>query len=157
MKKVYQRFTSLTVIFLILLSGCATTGGSQANDKLVGTNYMKFEDVPVPEGFKPVIKESFTFQNDYSRIGVLKYRGKARTDKVVDFYREQMALYGWNLINIVEYERRILNYDKPKESCIITVEASITHTTIIINLAPKSQKKANSKPKSLKKLLEKNP
>lgn len=144
----------LIFIIPIFLTGCATMPSSQQDTKLEPqeqaklstANILKFEDVPVPVNFKLLVNESFIFENSYSRIGILKYTGRATPERVVEFYKDEMPLHNWNLVNILEYGRRILNYEKPQESCIITVETSISKTTVTISVAPKIVKPAATQP-----------
>jgi len=139
--------------------GCATMSSKsqdtklepQSQPKLSSANILRFEDVPIPLNFKLLVNESFIFENSYSRIGILKYSGRATAEQVVEFYKEQMPLHYWNLVNILEYGRRILNYEKPQESCIITIETSVTKTTVIISVAPKITKQTTQTPKSSSK------
>jgi hypothetical protein len=72
-------------------------------------------------------------------VGVLKYQGKNNPDQVVNFYKEQMAMYNWNLVNIIEYGQRLLNFERENESCIITIEPRGSSIILIISLGPKSQ------------------
>jgi hypothetical protein len=134
----------LIVIMIALLAGCATTSGSAYSSSeeakpLDVATLLKFNDVPVPSGFRILDTESFAFQNDNTRVALLKYIGPVTADQVVQFYKEQMPIYNWNPINIIEYERRILNYEKDQESCIITVETKGRKSIITIAISPKSR------------------
>ncbi len=100
---------------------------------------LKFSDVPLPAGFKLLPKESYSFENAGVRVGLLKYQGKADTDQVVNFYKEQMAMYNWNLLNIVEYGDRLLNFERDTETCVITLISKGRSITIVISMGPKSQ------------------
>lgn len=146
-KKKYGIWTVIVVVLLasIGVSGCAafqkkTSGGeSPAVGQSVGiSSALKFDDVPVPAGFKILDRESFTFQNEGLRIGLLKYSGSTHPNKVVAFYKEQMPLYNWELINIIEYGRRMLNFERADQSCIVTIEPSKLRTVLTIAVAPKA-------------------
>ncbi len=140
----------LLAVLIVVCAGCATIAPKsqdtklepQTQVKLSTADILKFEDVPIPVNFRLAVNESFIFENSYSRIGILKYAGKATPDRVVEFYKEQMPLHDWNLVNILEYGRRILNYEKAQESCIITVETSVTKTTVTISVAPRLTKQS---------------
>ena len=92
---------SLIIIFVLLLSaGCATSGTVTDNDikatkALDVSTALKFVDVPVPSGFKMITAQSFTFENDVLRVGILKYKGRSSGDQVVNFFKNQMPLYNW--------------------------------------------------------------
>ena len=135
---------SLVIILMAVafLSGCATTGsgtrdGDLAPQSLDVAMKLKFEDVPIPAGFKPIPRDSFVFENDVLRVGVLKYSGRAYADQVVKFYKDQMGLYNWRFINMVEYGRRILNFEREDQTCIILVEPAKMSTYITITVSPK--------------------
>jgi len=140
-----SRTSSLIVccLALILLSGCtALTGSGSYNGEYVSLDVatlLRFNDVPTPAGFKIIDKESFAFQNDTTRVALLKYIGSKHPDVVVAFYKEQMHMYNWSAINIIEYERRMMNYEKEGESCIITIEAKGSKSMVTIAISPKSR------------------
>ncbi len=128
----------------LLLQGCATT--PQDNDPtlsksagLKSQSILKFSDVPVPVGLKSLPLESYSFESSGIRVGVLKYSGKANPDRVINFYKEQMPMYNWELVNIIEYGQRLMNFEREGESCIITMLPKGNNLTITISLGPKSQ------------------
>lgn len=132
---------------MVLLSGCATTRyesnpygkDSSSVVSLEVASMLRFDDVPAPYGFKILESESFAFQNDVTRVALLKYTGGKTADQVVMFYKDQMPMYNWSPINIIEYERRILNYEKNNESCIVTIESRGRKSIITISISPKSR------------------
>jgi hypothetical protein len=137
-------FTVTVSLFAVLfLSGCATMyndgyGKSEPKPLNVAT-LLRFNDIPVPAGFMVFDKESFAFQNDSARVALLKYIGPKSQDQVVQFFKEQMPTYNWNPINIIEYERRILNYEKGTETCIVTIEPRGGKSIVIIAISPRSR------------------
>lgn len=134
------------VVIACLISGLygCTTATSQGNVSKSGallepSGTLKFSDVPVPSGFKSLPQASYSFEAAGVRVGVLKYQGKADPDQVVNFYKEQMPMYNWNLLNVVEYGERILNFDRENETCIVNLLAKGRVVTITVSLGPKSQ------------------
>lgn len=131
------------IIFLspFLSLGCASTGSDTRSDgaaKQLGVaSALKFEDVPVPAGFRIVSDQSFSFQNELTRVGILRYAGRANAQKVIQFYKDQMPLYNWQFVNMIEYDRSLLNFEKTDQTCTITVEAGVTKTVLAIAVAPK--------------------
>ncbi len=136
--------TVLAIFLVILLAGCATWPKKEAG--IAGEEavldiapILRFEDIPIPVGFKVIRERSFTFQTDFMRVGLLRYSGGTHIDRVVAFYKEQMSIYNWDLVNIFEYGERILNFEKGNQSCIITIKASATRTFLTVALSPKSE------------------
>ncbi len=137
-------FISLGYLLTIILIGCSTFSD---NPKSLNTGVgmlepqttLKFSDVPVPVGLKSLPQQSYSFESSGVRVGVLKYQGKANAEQVINFYKEQMAMYNWNLVNIVEYGQRLINFERENETCIITLEPKGNSITLIISLGPKSQ------------------
>lgn len=56
------------------------------------------------------------------------------------FYKEQMPLYNWQLINLIEYGKKQLNYEKVAQSCIITIDGNKTKSILVISVGPKSER-----------------
>ena len=135
---------SLIIISVLLLSaGCATSGTVTDNDikatkALDVSTALKFVDIPVPSGFKMITAQSFTFENDVLRVGILKYKGRSSGDQVVNFFKNQMTLYNWRFTNMLEYGRRILNFEREDQNCIIVIEPQGMSTFVTITVAPKS-------------------
>jgi hypothetical protein len=141
----FLKLTALIFVCFLLtgsLIGCSTF---LDNSKSAGTGMLepqailKFSDVPVPTGLKAMPTASYSFESSGVRVGVLKYQGKGNADQITNFYKEQMAMYNWNLINIVEYGQRLLNFDRENETCIISLEPKGNNVILIISLGPKSQ------------------
>ena len=144
-----NKFLIVSFCFLILmaLSSCVTTSENRSYneretsiEKSLGVaGILRFDDVPVPYGSRTLENESFAFQNDVTRVALLKYLGSTTPDQIVAFYKEQMPMYNWSPINIIEYDRRVMNYEKNSESCIVTVEAQGRKNIVTIAISPKSR------------------
>lgn len=144
------------VLFTLCFTVCACFLGcsslakkDQINPALLEpqTN-LRFADIPVPAGFKLLSNGSYVFESGGIRAGVLKYHGKADIDQVVSFFKEQMTMFNWNLINVVEYDQHLMNFDRENETCIINMTAKGRSINIAVTLGPKSQgatKKAKEK------------
>jgi len=100
---------------------------------------FKFNDVPVPQGFKIIMENSYSFETSGIRVGLLKYQGKSRVDQVVNFYKEQMRIHGWNLLNIIEFGEHMLNFEREGETCIVSLIPKGNIVFVTISLGPKSQ------------------
>ncbi|MFA5150182.1 MAG: hypothetical protein WC318_03300 [Candidatus Omnitrophota bacterium] len=124
-----------------LLLGCVSlsdknrTGSAQS---LQAQSILKFSDLPVPAGFKILSEDSYSFESSGVRAGLLRYQGKASLDQVVNFYKEQMPMYNWALLNITEYGDCIMNFEREAESCIIGIVPKGDKATISLSFGPKS-------------------
>lgn len=143
-------WTLLPVSFLVTLSlGCAAAGSGVRSDggegrELGVASLLKFEDVPIPAGFRILPDQSFSFQNDLTRVGILRYAGRAKSERVIQFYKEQMPLYNWQFVNMIEYDRSLLNFEKGDQVCTVTVEGGITKTGLVVAVAPKGNQLSSS-------------
>jgi len=138
-----NRLILFFILGIFILSGCAAIS---KKDKEMGTTALlepqaisKFADVPVPAGFALKLTDSYSFENVGVRVCMLKYQGKANIEQVLNFYKEQMPMYKWNLLNIVEYGERLLNFDRESETCIISLLPKGKNILITISIGPKSQ------------------
>jgi hypothetical protein len=146
MKFLVKLFFLSTTCYLLTaaLMGCSTLSNSNnaksANPGILEPQaILKYSDVPVPVGLKNLPDQSYSFESSGVRVGVLKYQGKNNPDQVVNFYKEQMAMYNWNLVNIIEYGQRLMNFERENETCIITMEPKGNTIIVTISLGPKSQ------------------
>lgn len=140
---------SLIVILVFSVAGCAAIKGRGSSEleeeegyaptTLAVTAKLRFSDVPVPAGFKLIQNKSFVFQTEETRVALMKYSGRAKLQDLVDFYKEQMLLCNWELLNIVEYGRSVLNFERSRQSCIITLESKGMKKIITISVAPKTK------------------
>lgn len=131
----------IPVLFLlsIVLAGCASIGNKGPAQTLQAQSLLKFSDMPVPAGFRLLARDSYSFESAGMRVGLLKYQGKATLDQVVNFYKEQMPMYNWTLLNITEYGDCIMNFDREMETCIINIVPKGSAATISMSFGPKSQ------------------
>ena len=140
MKFFRKLFFLSTICFLlsVALMGCSTTSNSRIEPQAI----LKFSDLPIPAGLKSLPQASYSFENAGVRVAVLKYQGKVNIDQVINFYKEQMPMYNWNLINIIEYGQRLLNFERENETCIITIQVAgfwNEDALVTVSLGPKSQ------------------
>jgi hypothetical protein len=131
------------MIGIFVLIGCAAVPKKDAaltrSSALEPSSMLKFADVPFPSGFKLLSADSYVFESGGVRVGLLKYQGKADIDRVINFYKEQMLMYNWDLLNVVEYGERLMNFDRINETCIISLLPKGKLITITISVGPKAQ------------------
>ncbi len=130
-------------LLALLLTGCVAVRppAERIPPKLEPALALKFTDIPVPAKFKYLSNESYVFQSKDMRIGMLKYKGKATADQIIQFYREQMPAYGWQLLNSFEFGQKIFNFEKKNESCIVYIEENTG--IIVISFGPKAKELLN--------------
>lgn len=119
--------------------GCASLSNKNSAQTLQAQALLKFPDLPVPIGFNILAKDSYSFESSGMRVGLLRYQGKANLEQVVTFYKEQMPMYNWALLNVTQYGDCIMNFEREQESCIISILAKGNTSVISIALGPKSQ------------------
>jgi len=125
-----------------VLSGCQTfSSGNSSNEGFIEpAARFKFSDIPVPAGFKTIPLESYSFDNGGVRVAVLKYLGKADPDQMVTFYKEQMKMNRWELINVTEFGQRMLNFNNENEACIISLLPKGRLITLVISVGPRAER-----------------
>lgn len=131
----------LFIALLFIFSGCAPAyrKNTRASQSYIEPSLLrKFPDIPVPSGFKPEAENSYAFMNSAIRVGLLKYAGKGEVDSVINFYKEQMPLYNWGLLNIIEYGISVLSFEKDAEVCSVNIEQAGRRCRIAIAVNPKS-------------------
>lgn len=139
-----MKFLLLPTVFLLstILVGCTTLSNkdqSAASKPLESQVVSRFSDMPVPTGCKLLANDSYSFESAGVRVGLLKYQGKATVERVVNFYKEQMPMYNWTLLNMTEYGECVMNFDRDTESCIINITPKGNTSFISISFGPKSQ------------------
>jgi hypothetical protein len=140
-----SRYIIACFVFMVTLTGCASMMAGNPDKTLTPANTIRFSDIPVPAGFKAIPQQSYSFENGGIRVAFLKYKGNGTLDQVLSFYKEQMPVSRWNLLNISEFGRRMLNFERETETCIITIESQFPGTLITLSLGPKSANTRNRK------------
>ena len=130
----------LLFVLILSLSGCAVTPQRETTmiEDLEPQSALRFSDVPTPEGFNILPQESFILEGEGTRAGLLKYTGEAELEDVVYFYKNRMSAYNWDLLNVVEYGDRMLNFERGNESCIITLKQKGPSVEILVSVSPES-------------------
>jgi hypothetical protein len=137
-----KRALIATLIFaMCFLSGCATISKSAApaaTAALQPSAVLRFMDIPVPKGFHLLADDSYAFENAGLRMAMLRYKGAATVEQVVEFYKLQMPKYHWTLLNLVQYGQTLMNFDQENATCVISLAPKFYNSVLItISLAPK--------------------
>lgn len=147
MNKVIIVYVLAMVFGLTVLNGCSSVPSRRVTDtgeiitveKPLGVaTVLRFEDVPLPAGFNTIKEQSFIYQDASLRVGLLRYSGWAKANQIVAFFKSQMPLYNWNLINVVEFGDTHMSFVKNDENCTITIESLTAKSLINIVISPKT-------------------
>lgn len=100
---------------------------------------LKFEDVPVPNGFAYVADRSTVMEAGAFRSGVLVYQGNAPQEEVVAYYLQEMTKYDWRPVSKVEDRgRTALFFEKPGLVCQVEVSTwGRRASTVKVTYVPK--------------------
>lgn len=137
-----KKWLYLSLISSLFLTsyGCSTIGSQgKSSGLLEPSSILRFSDIPVPAGFKALVQSSYSFETAGVRAAVLRYQGKADLDQVTNFYKEQMAMNNWTLLNITEYGERLMNFERDNETCIITISGKGNSVRLSISVGPRTQ------------------
>jgi len=157
MKLQFRRYEILVLVLTVFLGtflflGCAALNKDKqdANSQMLEPQPVyKFSDIPVPNGFRQ-LPDSYSFESSGVRVAVLKFTGRANPDQVVNFYKEQMLMYNWNLLNVVEYGQRLMNFDRENETCVVSLSPKGNNVTLVVSVGPKSQLMGSKKARESK-------
>lgn len=120
------RYVGLGLLVLAALTGIGGCRSSQArarSSKLVVSQAPFHRDVPVPAGFRMVDQASEDWSNGSARYVRHEYRGPADKPAIRAFYRKQMPLLRWRLLDDSNVHGRIkMRFDRDGESCTISIE-----------------------------------
>lgn len=141
----------VAAIIIVSLSltagGCAapiyrgSASGSGIERPLTVASTLRFDDIPVPAGFVSISAESFIYQTENIRAGLMRYEGASSPEAMAQFYKEQMPVYNWQPVNIIEFGKKQLSFEKAGQSCIVMIEGFKNGRSIItISIGPKSEK-----------------
>lgn len=130
----------------LFIAGCASLSyysppGNESSIEEEGIKKaikQKFDDIPVPEKMVLDAQNSFVFDNGEIRLANLKYSSRLSAEDVVAYFKKQLPLQGWELINMVEYGISRLSFAKEKESLEIAIYPERRGCKVILTLTPKA-------------------
>jgi len=137
-------FIFILLTFLIAISGCKMVEEVTKKDKPVISKVenmanFRFEDLPVPNNLTLQNDDSFVYETDNYRTGILKYRGNDNFKNIGNFYKSELPKYNWNLISSIEYQETMqLIFDKPGWITVIYIEQDGSTVNLTITIGPKS-------------------
>ena len=140
--------TMAAVLLCCVTSGCASLNLGQRGQKgedifmdpqeiLTVNPDLRFDDLPIPVGFLIDIQSSYAFQNNEIRVALLRYVGKESVRTLIEFFKEQMPRYNWELLSQVEFEQTVLNFEKRGEICIVMIEPQRKRVLVTLSISPR--------------------
>jgi hypothetical protein len=133
-------------ILLLFGAGCAAIQKSQDTTEETGEEksevkgpaplYYDFADVLIPAELSLMRKNSFVYSTPSFTAGVLVFEGYVQGESLVNFFTTNMAKDGWILKSSFRYRRVILNFEKERRSCLVSVAEYPLNTKVEIWVAP---------------------
>lgn len=133
MPKIYLLFLAL----LAFLVGCAANQVSPEGEGTRAAAVRGFEDVPVPGNIELAMGESFVYESEALRTGVLVYYGYVSVDSLVNYLKSAMPQQGWNLVNSFFYRGAALNFEKGNRVALINISKGWFKTRVEVRVGPK--------------------
>lgn len=124
-----------------MLVACAASPKLDARAVLTASPTPIERDVPVPTGFLLVDRASEDWSNESARYLRHEYRGRADKRAVREFYRRQMPLVRWTLLDDSNVHGSIvMRFQRGTESCRVQIEDRLRgwsrSTVIQVLIAP---------------------
>ena len=139
-------FVLLLSILLLVGAGCAAWKKSQDTSEETGEKknevqapapvYYDFVDILIPAELSLVKESSFVYSTPSFSAGVLVFEGHVQGESLVNFFNTNMPKDGWTLNSSFRYRRVILNFEKDKRSCLVSVAEFPLKTRVEIWVAP---------------------
>ncbi|MDD5006253.1 MAG: hypothetical protein PHS93_07155 [Candidatus Omnitrophica bacterium] len=147
MKKIFY-----AIVLSVFICGCASPGYYHFKaDDLGKSDISRFDDIPVPMGFKFFPLNSFVYEAGKVRIGVLEYYGSSFPYKIVKFYKDNMPNLGWRILNVIESKDTLLSFEKDNEICIVKFSYKGSGGSLVISISPRYEEKTTVKTLPVKK------
>jgi hypothetical protein len=125
-------------LMLAFVIGCARTPEGEKGEMMptpAGT--YRFEDVPIPRSLAIEEEESFIYESQAIKTGILVYAGKAKVRDLVRFFKENMGPHGWRLVNNFERDDALLFFSKPGWGCVIAIKpTAMQRAKVEIRIGP---------------------
>ena len=115
---------SAALFFIVLVNGC---GGSY-EETVAGIQ------VPIPSGMKKSQGNGVEISLPGFGGGQASFQGNMDPDKVIEFYKKEMAARGWNPNMSLISRGGMLTYAKEGKSVLVTVGKNEAITTLTITV-----------------------
>jgi len=155
----YKTLSILTLLAVTVLAGCNQdptrrvpfevpvvdwNDDGQYLPKRVGPGLVAREqspipDVPMPIGFKPVVSQCSSSFDGVARTVTHVYQGRSRTPETILFYRQQLPLQNWQVVDMQTHEdgSTSLHYMKGAETLGVRLSGRYNTATIEVFMSPR--------------------
>ena len=109
---------------------------SSSAEPAVQPMYYDFNDIPIPQELSLVRDDSYVFQSNEFRAGLLTLKGRVDLNSLINFFQTALPRQGWTPKGGFRYRRSILIFEKSDRSCIINIYDKLFQTYVEIYVAP---------------------
>ncbi len=122
-------------------AAAASDGSSQAEirtETFEDPNYYyDFGDILVPRELSFQADESYVFDTNSFKSGVMIFTGRVNNADLVNFFIKSMAKDGWNLVTSLKAEKSILIFDKYNKSASVQIQNGFKSRVVIVAVEAK--------------------
>jgi len=135
----------LCLIAVVFTAGCSEflqRGGERGGrPEMVVADNLVIPDLPVPAGFKIDNDRSYFNVNPKTgtRVVFVTYRGRGDALALMNFFRQNMAISGWNPKEEAgDFGAYVLDFEKDKEAAEVRIVPGRFKTEFSISVNPRS-------------------
>ena len=131
----------MVILAAALVSGCVSQGSPPGGEggPPPASLLRGFEDIPVPVNIELSNKDSFIYESQAFRAGVLVYYGYVKVESLVSYFKNAMPQQNWRLVNNFFYKGgATLNFEKDTRSAVIAINQGIFRSRVEIRVGPTS-------------------
>lgn len=141
-----QRSAAAVLAAALMLAACSQTAPvvptrsdpTQPGQPTVPSAYGRFSDLPMPEGAAMDVARSLILGTDDNWLGRLVLRLSGNVPDAFDFYRREMAAFGWNEVTVVRAETSVMTYERSgRVATIQLTPMSLSGAEASITVSPK--------------------
>lgn len=154
MMKLSGKRVCVFMFVVAALAGCGETtpilsnaGGDdgQAGRKSVSA-FSQFPDIPIPSGTKINVEKTLVFGTK-PWYGQLALSSSSNANALFDFYRENLAQYGWQEVTAVRAPTSILTYATAERVLAIAIQsATLSGANVTVTVSPRGQPQPQAAP-----------
>ncbi|GEM_PF-6915603 len=143
-----KRYLFIIFLFFIIFSffSCEFSSINLKSDETNSSSQttplpnFRYDDLPIPNNFTLIGDESFSYEADKFRTGILKYQAKDDYKNVANFFKGELPKYNWNLVSSIEFQNILqLIFEKDSWISVISIKQKSSKTFLSIAIGPKSK------------------